>query len=331
MKQWLGNLVERHPVRVILSVVLSIIGIGSIVRNIDTLNGIFERCLAAGIIVEATSNGKNVVHSTRWLFTGTALLVAACAAFALLYLRAEVGRRGAIRTQDETSTIAFKTLQGMMRASSRIRDQLFPTAQQPIKSFAAIDNSYFIHKDFSGEVKRTSEIRAVKEPLHFYAVDVGVTSYADPVEYLDNIGFKVRDETGSEGREVVYLPTLNDPRKKKIMVYFLPRIEPTDPPRRVTMSYHWPGMLNQLKKLGEEECNWTTNSSEEVPRVRIAIYTEPGIGGNLICELGGRRNGKQTLTQTTHQERGWPGWLYEIKDGPAGRTVYTLVLKLQKP
>jgi hypothetical protein len=56
---------------------------------------------------------------------------------------------------------------------------------------------YLISKDFTTEVTREYEVQAVSEIIHYWNLSNRPSEYADGVEYLDDINFKVKEEVVS--------------------------------------------------------------------------------------------------------------------------------------
>jgi hypothetical protein len=94
---------------------------------------------------------------------------------------------------------------------------------------------YLISRDFTTEVTREYEIAAVNDTIHYWNSSNRPSELADEVEYLDDLDFKVREESGIG--EIACLPTKNDPRDKHVTFYFLPRVEPGTQARKVAYSF----------------------------------------------------------------------------------------------
>jgi hypothetical protein len=155
---------------------------------------------------------------------------------------------------------------------------------------------------------------------------VQATSEATPVEYLDDMNFKVRDDSGNG---VVYLPTENDSRSKRVMLYFLPQIEPGQGDRKIVFSYSWPGLFNQLASKTSEPFRWTTESVSTIERLKFSFYLQKGSGYDLLHENLGPRYEKMKPDALSDGDQ-WSGFSYTIEDIPAGKCRVALLLKLKK-
>ncbi len=327
---------ERHPFLVFLGVVSFFLAVGTALRSIDRLNTAFDEFIQRGLNIGWP---QRTVSTKTWFFVTFLLISIFFVYLGLLVLRAQMLLRKARRElqrpeselrrdlaqRQEREQVASKTLREMMAAASRIREQLFPAARRPVKVLISIENTYLVYKNFDCAVSRVYEIKAADVPVHFWEIEQRVESAADPVDYLDDIDFKVRPQNA-----VAYLPSYNDLRCKKVVIYFLPQIEPSETnPRKILVSYRWPGMFKQLERDGQEAYSWKLESKYNIPRVRLVVYLEPGTGLNLHMEPEGSAGGKHLIEDCKHPERGWAGKVCTITDAPPGE--YKLRLRVKKP
>ncbi|HZB89487.1 MAG TPA: hypothetical protein VE291_12555 [Terracidiphilus sp.] len=231
-------------------------------------------------------------------------------------------------SKNERQTTAYKTLQGMMGAASRIRDRQNPPQGVPQKSFKTIRMVYLIDKDFTTEVKREYEVEAANETVHYWNLSNRPSECADQAEYLDDINFKVKEASGTG--EIAYLPTTNEPRDKRVTIYFLPRLEPGNPPRRVVCSFKWPRYMKKLGETKEEEMSFDLSSVKGVETIPIEMYLEKGTERNLECEVTGPDYGGKIQRQK-HPNLGWDGFVYLIENAPPGKNRYAFTAKLIDP
>jgi hypothetical protein len=212
-----------------------------------------------------------------------------------------------------------------MWVAIKLRDQHQPRATKPKKSYRMIEAEYRINKNFDGEVTTTSCIYATEEPINFFTTGIVATSEATGAEYLDDINFKVHDESG---RNVVYQQIENDLRQKKVVVYFLPRIEPgEESPRKIVTTYKWPGLFNQLKIDGTEKFAWSVVSLSDIQKVKFIFLFEKGSGDELVCEALSTGTVQST---PVNQDGNWAGQTFVLDNVPAGKYEVELVLRLKK-
>lgn len=315
--------IMANVVTVAIWVILSLIGIATVIRNVLSWYGWFNGLILWAVVVDQKSATVTVKPWFFWFFAG---LVSCCLVFLALLIRSEINLSNALKIKNERVTTAFKTMQGMMWAAASIRDQHHPAATKVVKSFRNIDISFRINEDFDAEVVQKWGVFATKEPVHFWSTSVQATSEASPREYLDDINFKVNDESG---HGVVYLPTENDARSKKVVMYFLPQIEPGAEPRKIVFSYNWKGLFNQLKSKGSEEFNWTTESVEAIDKIQFSFLLQKGKGHELACDVIGPRHSDAKPVQAIGED-GWTGFTYTLENVPGGKVRVGLVLKLKK-
>jgi hypothetical protein len=284
-------------------------------------------------------------EATEGFDIGLTLATIALAILCCLWIRAELELDQILRRQTSSSqafsattgsteaikirsNVALKTLQGTEKAMFKILNQTFPTGTlPPEKQVMLAKNTYLIHKNFDAEVQREYAVKAVDKTIHFWQMEMSVESAADEVEFIYDLGFSAKSIGWGD---VAYIPSANQSRSKKVLVYFLPPIEPGEnDPRKIIVTYKWPGMFRQLDKLGEETYAWLLDSANPIPLIDCRFYMEPG-AGSVRCEVVGSNNGRQILREEVHPERHWPGWVYTVENAPTGRYKYALNLKFDR-
>jgi hypothetical protein len=313
---------KKHPAGIAIGTVVAFLAFVSYLRNVEYWRKYFDSFLQYAISINPTTKE---LTSRAFFFYPLLALVGIFVTVAALLVQSEVRRREAVNSKDEEGSKSYLTLQGMMRAANRIRNQLTPAAQAPRKAFDSVKLVYEISKDFTVAVQREYEMRAVNTPLHFWGVSYQATGHADPAEYLLDIDFHVKPE-----EEVVYLPIKNDPLCKGVCFYFLPRLEPGKPARKLAVSYMWPKLLKQLKVKGEEEIGINLDSAESIKDFTLEIYLEEGSGGVMECEKSGGQFEGATLITNKHKTKNWPGFIYTVKNAPAGRSHFAVMLRFKK-
>jgi NADH:ubiquinone oxidoreductase subunit K len=323
LHEWKAKFI-RGRTAVALWSVLGVLGLATLIRNVLSWNGWFNSFLLTAIVTDPKTGQMGVKARVFWIF---AVLVASTVAIAALLIRSEINLGVALKVKNERTTIAFKTLQGMMWAANRLRHQHFPSSAKVKKCVRSVKAIFRIHKNFDTDVEQHWCIRAGEEAVNFWTVTVRSTSEADGAEYLDDINFKVKDASDNG---VVYLPTENDPRTKKVVLYFLPQIEPGKEERQITMTYSWPGLFNQLKNRSSEEFSWTTDSLSAIEKIEFLFYLEEKTGFFLQVENIGPEYGK-VVPQPISDGDQWKGFSYVLENVPAGKCEVGLLLRLKRP
>jgi hypothetical protein len=116
---------------VALWLVLALIGLAALIRNVLFWNGWFSDMVISAIIAKPTPSTVQVKGWLFWIIAGLVSCLVVCSG---LLIRSEINLAKSLTIQDERKTIAFKTMQGMMVAAARIRDQHQPSATKVKKS-----------------------------------------------------------------------------------------------------------------------------------------------------------------------------------------------------
>jgi hypothetical protein len=337
---------KKPLISVIVTVTVSLLSVGELLEKSTALRVWEEGFVHSGIRYDTSTHTLDVRLWFLWLLFALAWMVIVLVALqGRSYLRectatqknekqaAEIERLR-VEVQDGSREIqeriakTQRTLKGMMRAASNIRDRVTPVHPTLTKSICAVRMVYLIHKDFSTEVTREYEIRATTEPIHYWGLSNAPTADADPVEFLSDLKFAVT-HTAGEG-EVVYLPTLNEPRDKRVTVYFLPRIEPGSPSRKFRLSFRWPGYNRSLKLRGEEDFSTRLSSANTISEVRIEVYLEDESMGVLRGEMTGPIYSSDVITHCEHADLHWKGFIYKTCNIPEGNQRVSFTAKLVK-
>ena len=127
-----------------------------------------------------------------------------------------------------------------------------------------------------------------------------------------DLDLKVTNETASGGKEVAYLLSRNDLRDKAILLFFIPRIEPHEEfPRRIKVSYHWPGYYKRLLSTGAEPSSMLL--SKEVRSLNYLFKMAPKVdtlGLKVIRPVGGAKEAEPY----DPDESGFTGWRYSAQN-----------------
>jgi hypothetical protein len=200
------------------------------------------------------------------------------------------------------------TVDGFIRAASRIRSQLFPAAPPGLgKIIQSVRTTYHISRNFDAEVHRHYVIRAGERPLHFWQSSIDASGDAQPAEAFTDISFRLICRT--PGKDVVYLPTKDERFAKAACIYFLPLIGKGEI-RDIEIVYRWPGLMLQLAKTGWEDFTFDLNSAAPIDHFELEVFLEPGSGGQLSCSETGVQLPNASITQVKN-DRGWVGWSYK--------------------
>src|SRR5579863_13700 len=276
-------------------------------------------------------------HLKPW-FVPVVLLLAAIVfglvliAILLIKSRYELGRTQATLAATEKSLAERPAdiIEDLMGAVRRIRDQS-KEAPGAVKTFDAIHFLYLVDRDLTASVTKTFHVRAVGKPLHFWAIEFTAQQEADPAESFPAIGFRVRDVGGIAGQDVVFLPTVNELRRKGVCVFFLPPIEPGDI-RKIEIFYSWKGYLKRLERL-PEDIGLTTKVKERGGSCTMQLYLQEGSQGTLECAITGPRYPNDSLQPGQYDTAdGWHGggFTYSASNLPGGDLAFNIQAKLRR-
>jgi hypothetical protein len=218
-------------------------------------------------------------------------------------------------------------LNEIMGSVRQIRDQ---GQQTKIKAWDQITIRYLINKDFSGSQTKTSVMKAIDVPVHYWETLNSVEDEADPADSLASINFQVIDiSSPANSSNIVYLPTENAKRSKKACLFFLPPIQPGEN-RAFESSFQWKGMFKRLKTTSED-VEFSTDTREILPDYRFEIYLQEGSGKRLHCQITGDRYASEKLAASSYSNHGWKGagYVYTVTDVPAGSLRFVLRVELK--
>jgi hypothetical protein len=337
-KSWL----QRYPKRV-LGVSLVLMAVIGFLTRVPTIKSVFDWFINANTQLTNTSTGQ-LITSTPGFFT-VSLVLSLLGIIVLVLLieelslrRSDPAREDKSQQQEQTIQEQKETIQeqkekirehveilnGVKLATAAIKDRSFPAAELPTHRLLRVRYTYFIHKDWTGEVQRYQEILANGRPIHFYLADIAVSGKAKPVEGISHLSIQASDQTQ---REVAVLPLELDSNRKSLLLFFLPRIEPTDNnPRKLVLKYVWPQMFNEVKFENQERLSWTLESAFEIPALDFEVFFEPGFEVPLECVIAGPKS-EGNIAGAYDEHRRWHGFRYSVKNGCAGRSTYELLVR----
>ena len=228
-------------------------------------------------------------------------------------------------TRRFTRTKEQKSLDEMMGSVRQIIAQ--GKQDDPIKTWISVHDVYLIGKDFSGTFTRTAIVKTVGQRLHFFEHRIETAVNADAAESLAAIRYKVRD-LGNQKNNIVYLPSENEPFRKKACLFFLPPVEQGET-RKFEISYEWPGMFNRLKTKADD-IGFIAKTLEIMSVFRTEVYLHDDAPGKLKCTITGKRYDNQSLEGKEYSVNGWrgAGFVYETKEVPAGDLDFTLKIEM---
>ncbi len=286
----------------------------ALVLKLDKLVETLRLWVAAGAVKPKGSS--QLLLSETW---GWGLALAAVVLLASLSLTVKLAFEGHTLKKEQRGRgeTVEKTLQGMIWASNRIANQLYPLAERPPFAFERVSRSYCIEADGTTRVTATYTIRAHERPLHFWTLLIAAEPEAPSVSFLEDIQFKVRDGAGAD--RVAYLLRRNESHRKEISVFFLPLLSPQETPREIVFSYVWPGMVKRLLTVGDEEFSLSLDSRTRVPKFEYTVYFSSKLHDTyaIQCRQESAKVENEVLQELEVSESGYKGWRYAVEGAPA--------------
>jgi hypothetical protein len=217
-----------------------------------------------------------------------------------------------------------KSLENAMRSAREIRERHFPAPAVPACAYESIRRCYYIAKNYDTQVCSEFAFSAVGAELRTLELNFGAEDDADPVLFLEDMEFSVKDSRQDEA--LAYLQILNEARFKRIVLFPLPALAVGER-REYSYSFAWPGMFKRLKKRSEEYTA-EIKSAKAIGVLEIGVFVDPQIDKSSVhLEKIGRQPPDAVVTDATgfhatHQ--GWKGKLYRA----TGVTLDTVSLRI---
>lgn len=212
--------------------------------------------------------------------------------------------------------VALRTqFRSNLEAVTKVWNGLYPHAERPVFRYEAVRITHTISKNGDCFVCKEYEVRAEKEPIHMvprYLLDSG-----DDVDF-DALTVKVEKLDGQA--DVAFLPCEDTPTRKGVMVFFLPRILPTEArPRGYRITYHWPRYWRNLLERGDDVLWERVPSSHDIPNLTVEVCLQrdvPPLECEIITPVLGA--GQSTLVGPTEDRKGLRVYQWKVTNGPPG-------------
>lgn len=209
-----------------------------------------------------------------------------------------------------------------MKNSLKFVTESYPESHRPKRLFKKVVYKTTVDHLGNATVQRLDEVKGVDKPLLFWTMDLGASSDVPGIERIKDLQLSVIDK--NEKTSVTYLLIQNSPHRKKILIFPLPHIEPSErEPRRIQTEYKWEGMYKPLITENRDTEVITLRSDEDVDRFEFYLFFDPALAIK-----------KPTLTSAPPDDYGIEavdgqmGWLFWVNKAPAGNGfVYELELE----
>jgi hypothetical protein len=257
--------------------------------------------------------GKPAVDSQLVLSVCVSGLLAATLAVACIVLLIDDVHQ---RNASPRTTSLKRALRIVTDNSKRIVYQAYPPSKTPPWLFDKMVIDIFVGANGDAIVKREEHLRADGAPLRMWNQIIVGEDDSTPIEFVEQLNYKVEDKTTKDGSlGVAHLVLNNDPRLKEIAIFHLPEIEPGETSARIVMTeFAWPGLSTKLKKDGTERWEWIVKSRKNVPLFELKVSYDRS-WGKVACEVVSARTPTSTLEVV--ESAAARGWKYTVPDSPA--------------
>jgi hypothetical protein len=156
-----------------------------------------------------------------------------------------------LRDLDEEREELEEIMQDQVEKLERVVEKIYPAYESPTYRILSASYVIVIESDATIQETKRQEIEIDSDaPLHFTNTWIEADEHAPAKTHFRDIDFAARDLSG---HDLCYLPITNRPRKKRAVLFFLPRASKEDGPRTFETSYCWPKAMSGLLTRGKDQ------------------------------------------------------------------------------
>jgi hypothetical protein len=224
--------------------------------------------------------------------------------------------------------ILLKTFRRTVQAAELIAKKLFPGTAQPLKKVTGYREVFCLFDEGDCHYLEEVALCAKDRDIHFVEELIEADPEGDPVEFPDEIDLKV--ESGTRDKSIQYLITRNEPRSKRVLIFFLPLVKSGgQDPRQYRVTFYWRGLMRRLIVRGEEDFENQVKSVDPVPMVEYEFWVKPKLGRLTCVNIGPELDSRAETLEEIGDEKGMRGWKYQGRNLPGDHTT-RLRLRLEK-
>jgi multisubunit Na+/H+ antiporter MnhC subunit len=315
-----------------------LVGAGLFIYNFADITNAVRKTLAYFIVeagqqdgVELKAGYHTISLAAALIFTGV-VLTTAYLSFVLISFVA-TAKTIRVRSQSEykkkDDELAAKQalivkldkrLDDQVSEMKKLLSQLYPDYQPTKQNFSFLSGSYYVAPGGDLRVEKQVVLKAVDEPVHFWRFYIEGDERTKPAEDFADIVFKAKSIDA--GTDVVVFPIEDTARKKNVVIWFLPQIEPHTE-RRIKIEYQWPGFLYGLDEKGKTEFFWNYQARDTQSRGHFQmrfIFSENY--GEIEARSTGAAAASLSLKRELDANRSC--WVFGGEDVFLGNTKYEL-------
>jgi len=213
-----------------------------------------------------------------------------------------------------------RRLDDQVSEMKKLLSRLYPDYQPTKQNFSFLSGRYYVAPGGDLRVEKEVVLKAVDEPVHFWRFYIEGDERTKPAEDFADITFKATSI--DEGTDVVVFPIEDKARKKNVVIWFLPQIEPHTE-RRIKIGYQWPGFLYGLDEKGKTEFFWNYQARDTQSRGHFQmrfIFSENY--GEIEARSTGAAGASLSLKREPETNRSC--WVFGGEDVFLGNTKYEL-------
>lgn len=209
----------------------------------------------------------------------------------------------------------LNTFHQSTKAADLICEQHFPGTAVPIKKVISFKEVFTFYENGDCYSQQEMTLTADTRDVHFYETAIAGAPEADPANYPEDIQLAVAP---GANESLTYLISANEPKKKKLVIFFLPFIPAgAGDQRSLIITFYWPGLMRKLFTDREEEFVDEVVSVAPVPDVEYQFWIKPR-QGDLVCTQTGKKIPGEKLQKLGRNANGMVGWCYHATNVPIG-------------
>lgn len=209
---------------------------------------------------------------------------------------------------------------------NRVYAQLYNESNPTKFNISALEGTYKVLANADTEVEERLTLRADHDPVIFWKFYIQADPHSTPVESIEDMTFKIEHDDDQVDIEIFVLN--DDPKLKKVLVWFLPEIPPGSE-RTLRIQYCWPKLMGNLLELGSASYFWYHRSRDTgAPGKLYAEFRFDREWGELTCKNIGYKGTGTKL----HCDKNALGtkWILSGNNTPLGNTKYELLFQREK-
>src|SRR5688500_5368761 len=182
--------VLRYNWRALVIVIGVLIGLGALVTQVPAAYAAIEGFLQSQIVVAPKATARPTPLLVLLCAVAIAMLVGLLAVSCVLLYDSATLRRGRPRDQ-----ALQKALDALTDNAREIVKKTYPPQNDPPWLFEKVCITVTVSANGDTVVEREEHVRAEGGPLHYWEIGITAEDDSTPVDFVEQLGFTVKDET----------------------------------------------------------------------------------------------------------------------------------------